>query len=152
MENSKSQEKVLTLLLMRFKISPKDSLKITKQWFDNNPDTDWMFLENCLRNRVIRLDNNQLIYLYEEPIVKIVNDIRGNNGLEIKDRKYRLTTYPLCFIGSEAVKWMEKQYILSKSEVIRLGQQLIDLKIIHHVTDSHDFKDDYLFYRFYLDE
>ncbi|MBL1210633.1 hypothetical protein [Geminocystis sp. GBBB08] len=152
MDNFKAKEKVFALLLMRFKVTPKDSLEITNQWFNNYPDKDWLFLETCLRNHLVRLENNQLINLYEERIIKIVNDLRGNKGLEIKDRKYRLTTYPLCFIGSEAVKWMEKNYIISKSEAITLGQELMDLKIIHHVTDDHNFKNDYLFYRFYLDE
>jgi hypothetical protein len=78
--------------------------------------------------------------------------MRGNEGIEIKDRKYRLTTYHQCFIASEVVQCMEKKYILSKSEAIRLAQELIDLKIIHHVTDNHEFKNDYLFYRFYIDE
>lgn len=63
-----------------------------------------------------------------------------------------MSFYKQCFIGSEAVEWMEKAYILSKSEAIRLGQELIDLKIIHHVTDDHNFKDGYFFYRFYIDE
>lgn len=151
-ENIKAKEKVLALFLMRFKVTPKDSLEITKEWFNNNPKSDWIFLETCLRNYLVRLENNQLINLYDEHIIKLVNDFRGNNGIEIKDRKYRLTTYSKCFIGLEAVQWMEKEYILSKSEAIRLGQELIDLKIIHHVTDDHDFKNDYFFYRFYIDE
>lgn len=151
-ENIKAQEKVLALFLMRFKVTPKDSLEITKEWFNHNSESDWIFLETCLRNYLVRLENNQLINLYDERIIKLVNDFRGNNGVKIKDRKYRLTTYSKCFIGLEAVKWMEKEYILSKSEAIRLGQELIDFKIIHHVTDDHDFKNDHLFYRFYIDE
>ena len=78
--------------------------------------------------------------------------MRGKEGVEIKDRRYKLTNYPLCFIGSEVVEWMQEKYSLSKSEAIRLGQELIDLKIIHHVADDHDFKGSYLFYRFYCDE
>lgn len=151
-DNVKGKEKVLALLLMRFKVSPKDSLEITKEWFNNNPDSDWIFLDTCLRNNLVRLKNNQLINLYDQHITILVNDLRNNNGLEIKDRRYHLSIYPKCFIGSDAVKWIENKYLLSKFEAIRLGQQLIDLKIIHHVTDDHDFKSDNLFYRFYMDE
>ncbi|WP_373479769.1 hypothetical protein [Geminocystis sp.] len=96
MENIKAKEKVLALLLMRFKVTPKDSLEITKEWFNNNGDYDWIFLETCLRNHLVRLENNKLINLYDEHIIKLVNDMRGNEGIEIKDRKYRLTTYNQC--------------------------------------------------------
>ncbi|MCG8366531.1 MAG: hypothetical protein MJA27_24755 [Pseudanabaenales cyanobacterium] len=37
-------------------------------------------------------------------------------------------------------------------EALRIGQLLVECGIIHHVTDEHSFKDEYLFYRFYEDE
>ncbi|BAQ64687.1 hypothetical protein GM3709_1452 [Geminocystis sp. NIES-3709] len=147
-----AKQKVFALLLMRFKLSTIDSFEITKDWLKNHPDNDWNTLESCLKNNLMRLENNKLVEIYDQRIITLVNDLRGKEGLEIKDRKYRLTTYHKCFVGSEAIEWMEKRYILSKSEAIRLGQELIDLKIIHHVTDDHEFKNGFFFYRFYLDE
>ena len=151
-ENSKIQEKILALLLMRFKVSPKDSLRITQEWLKNHPDMNYELLEAYLRNHLVRVENDELIDLYDQRIMKLVNDLRGEGGIEIKDRRYKLTNYPQCFVGSEVVEWIEKKYLLSKSEAIRLGQELMDLKIIHHVTDDHEFKSSYLFYRFYIDE
>ena len=150
--NQKSEERVLALLLMRFKISPPDSFSLTQKWLKAHPEADWLTLESSLKNQLIRVENGELIDLYEQRIIKLVNDLRGEEGLEIKDRRYRLTLFPSCFIGSEAVEWMEKQYAVSKSEALRLGQELIQLKIIYHVTNDHDFKNDFLFYRFYVDE
>ena len=100
----------------------------------------------------MRVENEELIDLYEVRIMTLVNDLRGKEGIKIQDRRYKLSSYPLCFVGNEAVKWIENRYLLSKPEAIRLGQELIDLKIIHHVTDDHNFKDESLFYRFYIDE
>ena len=152
MEINTAKQKIFALLLMRFKVATRDSLSISEEWLKNHPDSDWLMLESCLKNNLVRLENNKLVDIYEEKIRKVVNDLRGNEGIEIQDRRYRLTTYKQCFIASEAIEWMKKRYILSKSEAIRLGQELIDLKIIHHVTDDHDFKDGYFFYRFYTDE
>ena len=151
-DNNKTQEKILALLLMRYKVSPKQSLEMIQTWLQKHPGVDYAILEEYLRSNLVRVENNDLVDLYEERIMTLVKDLRGNAGITIKDRRYKLTNYPLCFIGNEAVAWMETQYLLSKPEAIRLGQELIELKIIHHVTDDHDFKNDYLFYRFYIDE
>ncbi len=151
-ENKKTQEKILALLLMRFKVSPTESLKITQNWLSEHSGSSYDKLEGYLKNSLVRIENNQLIDLYDERIMTLVNDLRSDGGIEIKDRRYRLTSYPQCFVGNEVVKWIEAKYSLSKPEALRLGQELIDLKIIHHVADEHDFRDDYFFYRFYIDE
>lgn len=150
--NNQAQEKVLGLLLMRYKVSPTKSIEIAKQWINSHSDATWKTLEESIRNNLVRFDNDELIDLYEQKIAQLVIDMRGIEGIEIKDRNYRLKNYAQCFIGSEIVKWMQNQYGISKSEAIKLGQILIDEKIIHHVTDDHQFKSDYLFYRFYMDE
>ncbi|NEP08973.1 MAG: mechanosensitive ion channel [Symploca sp. SIO2C1] len=82
----------------------------------------------------------------------LVKQMRGDGGLEIIDRKYRLKFYRKCFVGFEAVKWLMKTQKATQVEAIRLGQMLVEQKIIHHVEDQHSFKDGYLFYRFYIDE
>ncbi|MEL7351882.1 MAG: mechanosensitive ion channel domain-containing protein [Cyanobacteria bacterium J06560_5] len=83
---------------------------------------------------------------------RLVEQMLGPDGLEIRDRKFRLTTYATCFIGSEAVTWMVKSQKATRAEAVRLGQLLVERGIIHHVIDEHNFKDEYLFYRFYSDE
>jgi hypothetical protein len=42
--------------------------------------------------------------------------------------------------------------LASREEAIKLGRTLIERSTIHHVTDKHTFKDDYLFYQFLADE
>ena len=67
----------------------------------------------------------------------------------IADRKYRLTTYPKCFVGSEAAQWMiESKFARDIDEAVSLGNQLFKGNFIHHCLDDHDeFKPDYLFYK-----
>lgn len=50
------------------------------------------------------------------------------------------------------MSWLRDNLGLSQAEAIALGQRLIEEKWIHHVTDDHQFKNEYLFYRFYMDE
>jgi hypothetical protein len=42
--------------------------------------------------------------------------------------------------------------LASREEAIKLGRTLIERSTIHHVTDKHTFKDDYLFYQLLADE
>jgi hypothetical protein len=76
---------------------------------------------------------------------------RGSTGLEVADRQYMGATYPKCFVGADAVRWMQTQGH-TLNEAICMGQRLLDLSIIHHVVDAHCFKNEKLFYRFYADE
>ena len=82
----------------------------------------------------------------------MADKMRGSQGLDIQSRRYRLNVYPKCFVGSEAVVWIQNNYDCSREEAIELGQILVERRIIHHVTDQHPFEDNFLFYRFYADE
>jgi Domain found in Dishevelled, Egl-10, and Pleckstrin (DEP) len=72
--------------------------------------------------------------------------ITGRRGFNIEDRTYLGTEYPRCFIGSEAVQWMNSiGYDIN--EAMTAGQRLVSLSMARHVTDEHPFKDAKLFYR-----
>jgi len=70
------------------------------------------------------------------------------NGVSIQTRQYKYWTYTSCFIGVEAVEWLQKKYNISKEESLNIGHNLIKYNIIVHVAGNHEFKDEYLFYTF----
>lgn len=78
--------------------------------------------------------------------------LRSPGGVVIQDRSYRLKTYPRCFIGAEAVDWLCRSYNVSPQEAVKFGSDLVARRVIHHVVDGHDFKNEQLFYRFIIDE
>jgi hypothetical protein len=83
---------------------------------------------------------------------EMVTHMRGPDGLDIRDRRVGLQVYTNCLVGNEAVQWFIQQQLASREEAIKSGQVLVERGIIHHVTDEHTFRDDYLFYRFFEDE
>ena len=101
-------------------------------------------------------DWSEILELTDAPtsteIQELVAQMRGQSGVDIQDRRFGLRIYRSCFVGSEAVNWLVQNQMASREEAIRLGQLLVEQCIIHHVTDEHDFKDEYLFYRFFEDE
>ena len=83
-----------------------------------------------------------------EEIKQIVASMRSSDGLDIRDRRYRLNFYRTCFVGSEAVDWLVRKQHFTREEALEFGQILMERGIIFHVTDEHSFRDEFLFYSF----
>ena len=84
----------------------------------------------------------------EDLLTDIATQFRA--GVELKDRKYHLTTYPSCFVGRDAVNFLINNGLAnSREEAVLLGQSIMtELSLFEHVTRDHEFKDDYLYYHF----
>ncbi|MGB3238568.1 MAG: mechanosensitive ion channel domain-containing protein [Geitlerinemataceae cyanobacterium] len=104
------------------------------------------------RSKSDRLDIHAFDLGEEVDLEALVAQMRGENGLDIRDRRYGLAVYSKTFLGSEAVEWLVRTQHSGKKAAVQLGQLLVDRGIIHHIFDEHEFKNEYLFYRFYMDE
>lgn len=69
------------------------------------------------------------------------------SNVKALDRVHNLTTYPACFVGSDAVTWMATHYRVSRNKAVRLGQALHALHLLGHVVHEHGFEDGAYFYR-----
>ena len=82
----------------------------------------------------------------------LADRISEANGV-VDDRRYRLKTYPKCFVGSQAVDWMiTSGRSPSRADATAHLQLLILTGLAAHVCNDHPFKDEFLFYRFLRDE
>ena len=79
---------------------------------------------------------------------QLAQELQSERKLEIKNRRYRLTSYKQCFIGSELVDCLIESKNVTVEEAIALGQSLLEHNLIAHVCDDHDFENGFLFYRF----
>lgn len=95
-------------------------------------------------------DENYFFRVSRIPSAFVMSDCvqlaTGRHGFAVEDRSYLGTTYERCFIGSEAVAWMQN-IGYSLNEAMSVGQRMIGLSMLRHVTDEHQFKDAKLFYR-----
>ncbi len=132
-----------------------------KEFIANKGNIDYILLQDNIGYTVWAENSSAKILSINEQkldIVKTINleelvaQMRSIGGIIIKDRRYKLKTYPKCFVGSEAVTWMKGNLNLSVQQAVELGQRLIDENWIHHVVDEHDFQNEFFFYRFYWDE
>mmetsp|Transcript_57169 Transcript_57169/g.66838 ORF Transcript_57169/g.66838 Transcript_57169/m.66838 type:complete len:583 (-) Transcript_57169:1040-2788(-) len=93
-------------------------------------------------------DNNIFDSAEDIDLQMIAFALRG--GIEIKDRTYHLLKYKECFVGSEVVDFLLLHNLAnSRLTGLRIGQVLGTIcDMFEHVTGDHEFKDEYLFYRF----
>lgn len=103
-------------------------------------------------DRKLPLPEEELTIRDEYDWDSLVAAMRGQQGVNIADRRYGLKTYTKVFLGSEAVSWLRYYEKATLVEAIAIGQLMIEQNLIHHVLDEHNFKNEPLFYRFYLDE
>jgi hypothetical protein len=82
----------------------------------------------------------------------LVQKMRAPGGLEIGERSYLGRGYASCFVGRDAVDFVCAGYGTAREDAVTLGQRLVDLRLVHHVLDEHEFADGYFFYRFFADE
>ena len=78
--------------------------------------------------------------------------MRGEGGVSIEDRRHLLALHRRCFLGSEAVRWLQDHAGLTRADAVAVGRRLVELGLARHVLDEHGFEDARLFYRFRADE
>jgi small-conductance mechanosensitive channel len=83
---------------------------------------------------------------------RLIAQMRGPDGLDVRDRRHHLKVYPACFVGSEAVEWLQRRHRIHREEAVRVGQTLIEHGMVRHVLDEHPFRDGNFFYRFVADD
>eukprot|EP01087_Luapelamoeba_hula_P013064 TRINITY_DN3712_c0_g1_i1.p1 TRINITY_DN3712_c0_g1~~TRINITY_DN3712_c0_g1_i1.p1 ORF type:complete len:1412 (-),score=290.41 TRINITY_DN3712_c0_g1_i1:66-4301(-) len=74
------------------------------------------------------------------------------SGLIVKPKKVRFKVHKESFVGCEFVDWLLIRYesrVPSRAEAVRVGQKLIDRRLIAHITeDGKGFADKKVFYKF----
>lgn len=78
--------------------------------------------------------------------LELMSLITHSGLLEVRDRYFHLRRYPSTFLGSQLVDLITDHYAINRNEAVRLGQRLLALELIAHVSGEHDFKDEPLFY------
>ena len=116
----------------------------------NDPTGFTVWIEDKTVEILTDQKNNDIVQTIN--LDELVTKMRNIGGLIIKNRRYNLKLYYQCFVGSEAVTWMQEKLNISREQAVNVGQRLIKEQWIHHVVDQKDFEDGYFFYRFYWDE
>lgn len=78
----------------------------------------------------------------------LLKKLISDSGIEIKDRTYLGASYPQCWMGSQAVDWLETSMSMQRHEAENLLNRAMSFGLIEHVLQEHRVKDGNFFYRF----
>ena len=79
---------------------------------------------------------------------ELLTALTAKSGIVVSDRSYLGVSYPQCWVGSEAVGWLEKNKSVARHEAENLLNRLLSFGLIEHVMQEHRVKDGIFFYRF----
>eukprot|EP00742_Colponemidia_sp_Colp-10_P004047 GILJ01004317.1.p1 GENE.GILJ01004317.1~~GILJ01004317.1.p1 ORF type:complete len:708 (+),score=107.78 GILJ01004317.1:290-2413(+) len=73
--------------------------------------------------------------------------------LDIRDRRWRFTVYRKCFVAADAIAWMQAEGLVETvAEAVKLGEQMVESKLIRCLLDNKPFGCNSRFYRFTADD
>ena len=142
---------LVALIYLRYGISAYEALHMINDWLKINPQAS--------SKTLFYLFNSNQVFVKEKTIFNITHlsldesrllaqQIQQEGILEIKDRWYHAICYPKCFIGSELVDYFTQVKGKTIVEAMAIGKNLFEHDLIHHVCNDHEFKNEFLFYRF----
>jgi len=91
--------------------------------------------------------------LSDADLEEITTQVKAAVDIQDRSHGFPKKSYPCCFVGNEAVaSLIESNIAIDAEDALRIGNILLSAGVFHHVQRAHDFKNEYLFYRFSSDE
>jgi hypothetical protein len=99
-------------------------------------------------DELIKIDDSDSVFMLR----KAADSFR--EGVIVKTHVYHFKRYHRTFVGSQAVDYLvDSSLAATRKDAVILGRRLaLELNLFRHVTNDHEFKDDFLFYRFLDDD
>lgn len=81
-------------------------------------------------------------------IKKLAEDIQGESGIPMLDRRWHMRLHYNCFLGFDLTSWLLSNFkdVETRDEAVDLGNQLMRKGLFVHVQKRHAFRDGNFFY------
>lgn len=108
---------------------------------------------HCPRENPMTEAQSEQASLPKADLKEITAQIRAAVDIQDRSHGFPKKSYPQCFVGGEAIASLIESNIASDEEdALKIGNLLLSAGVFHHVQRAHEFKNEYLFYRFASDE
>jgi hypothetical protein len=80
---------------------------------------------------------------------KIAEDLQGEKGIQMLDRRWHWKLHPTCFLGFDLVNWLLSNFkdVETRDEAVELGNELMNKGLFVHVQKRHQFRDGNFFFQ-----
>ncbi|KAF2754584.1 hypothetical protein EJ05DRAFT_533226 [Pseudovirgaria hyperparasitica] len=82
-------------------------------------------------------------------LAKLAQDIQGEDGIPMRDRRWHWKLHYNCFVGSDLTTWLLHNFvdIESREYAVVVGNDLMKQGLFQHVQKRHQFRDGQYFYQ-----
>ncbi|EMD95413.1 hypothetical protein COCHEDRAFT_1165407 [Bipolaris maydis C5] len=82
-------------------------------------------------------------------IKKLAEDLQGEKGIQMLDRRWHLKLHYNCFLGFDLTNWLLSNFkdIETRDEAVDFGNELMHKGLIQHVQRRHPFRDGNFFFQ-----
>ncbi|GAO51003.1 hypothetical protein G7K_5115-t1 [Saitoella complicata NRRL Y-17804] len=112
-------------------------------------------LETLLSGDVTTLSRKPALLIGSERLKKenmslstLAQEMQGEKGIRMQDRRWHFRTYENVFIGSDFVNWLLQNFIdvHTREEAVEYGNELQTAGLFEHCEKRHQFLDGHYFY------
>ncbi|RAQ99927.1 intracellular signal transduction [Stemphylium lycopersici] len=82
-------------------------------------------------------------------IKKLAEDLQGEKGIQMLDRRWHLKLHYNCFLGFDLTNWLLTNFkdIETRDEAVDFGNELMSKGLFQHVQRRHQFRDGNFFFQ-----
>ncbi|KAB2111711.1 Vacuolar membrane-associated protein [Alternaria gaisen] len=82
-------------------------------------------------------------------IKKLAEDLQGEKGIQMLDRRWHLKLHYNCFLGFDLTNWLLSNFkdIETRDEAVDFGNELMKKGLFQHVQGRHHFRDGNFFFQ-----
>ncbi|KAF7579290.1 repeatmulti-domain protein [Pyrenophora tritici-repentis] len=82
-------------------------------------------------------------------IKKLAEDLQGDKGIQMLDRRWHLKLHYNCFLGFDLINWLLSNFkdIETRDEAVDFGNELMSKGLFQHVQRRHQFRDGNFFFQ-----
>ncbi|KAH3969696.1 hypothetical protein HBH52_173310 [Parastagonospora nodorum] len=80
---------------------------------------------------------------------KLAEDIQGEKGIQVLDRRWHWKLHYTCFLGFDLVNWLLSNFkdLETRDDAVELGNELMNKGLFMHVQKRHHFRDGNFFFQ-----
>ena len=93
--------------------------------------------------------DQELYHQSNVDLQKLAQDIQGERGIPVMDRRWHLRLHYNCFVGADLVSWLLRYFkdVQTRDDAVELGNNLMQRGLFQHVQQKHQFRDGNFFFQ-----
>ncbi|EDU42101.1 vacuolar membrane-associated protein iml1 [Pyrenophora tritici-repentis Pt-1C-BFP] len=122
---------------------------LAPDYMSNDGDTVFMSVGNNIHQLTAIFSDAEKYHKSNIDIKKLAEDLQGDKGIQMLDRRWHLKLHYNCFLGFDLINWLLSNFkdIETRDEAVDFGNELMSKGLFQHVQRRHQFRDGNFFFQ-----